>query len=114
MRNNLCRIFVIALICAACQTVPPVASPGSTTAESSSSVDIQAAIDAASDGDVVTVPAGNATWTSSVTIPSNKGISLIGAGRGNTNITLGRYKLTIETREENSPVRISGFRFING
>jgi len=81
-------------------------------AESASSVDIQAAIDLALDGETVEVPAGNAVWTSNVTVPATKGISLIGAGVGATNINLsGGYYLFLDTREANSPVRVSGFSF---
>ena len=114
MRVLLGKIIFIAALCAACQTASTGAPPDTKTPKSPSSTDIQAAIDAARDGDVVRVPAGNATWTSNVSIPSSKGISLIGAGSGSTNITLGRYNLTLQTREGNSPVRVSGFRFING
>lgn len=106
--------ILIAVLCTACEAGSPSASGDRLTAKSPSSIDIQAAIDGARDGDVVKIPAGSATWTSNVSIPSNKGISLIGAGRGETNITLGRYRLTLHTREANSPVRVSGFRFING
>jgi hypothetical protein len=48
-------------------------------------VDVQAAIVSAQSGDTVRVPAGNCTWDSQLII--TKGIYLIGAGQGNTNIT---------------------------
>ena len=83
-------------------------------AASASSTDIQAAIDAAHDGDTVRVPAGTATWTSNVTIPASKGIRLIGAGIGSTNINLnGTYALYFYPRAANQPVRISGLSFTN-
>lgn len=81
-------------------------------AASPSSTDIQAAIDAAVDGDTVYVPAGSVTWTSNVTIPATKGIKLIGAGQASTIINQNTtYGLTAVTRSTNSPVRISGFTF---
>ena len=59
------------------------------TARSCSNSDIQSAINSASSGDTVSVPAGNCTWTDSVSIPSTKGITIQGAGIGMTNIVLG-------------------------
>ncbi|OGS27487.1 MAG: hypothetical protein A2297_06055 [Elusimicrobia bacterium RIFOXYB2_FULL_48_7] len=49
------------------------------TAASLSRTDVQAAINAASNGDTVIMPAGTATWSTGVNI-SNKGILLQGAG----------------------------------
>lgn len=43
--------------------------------------DVQAKIDAAADGDIVTIPADTFTWTSGVTV-SGKGIHIQGAGGG--------------------------------
>jgi hypothetical protein len=114
MRLLLGTTILMAAITTACQAATPDGPPATTTARSPSSADIQASIDVARNGDTVTVPAGNATWTSNVTIPADKGIRLIGAGVGNTNITLGGHRLTLQTREANAPVRVSGFRFIDG
>lgn len=88
---------------------PPV---GSITAASASNADIQTAINAASDGYTVYVPAGTVTWTGDVSIPATKGIKLIGAGTGLTNINANStYHLYLDTRSTNSPVRVSGFTF---
>lgn len=54
-------------------------------ASSTSAADVQTAINAASDGDTVQIPAGSSTWTTQVT--GNKAIRTVGAGLGNTNIT---------------------------
>src|SRR3990167_2350235 len=43
-------------------------------AASCSSADVQNAINAASNGDRVLVPAGTCTWTTAVSIPNTKGI----------------------------------------
>jgi hypothetical protein len=48
---------------------------------------VQAAINAAVNGDRVLVPAGNCTWTTTVIVPTGKGITLQGAGIDQTNIT---------------------------
>jgi len=50
------------------------------TAASCSQADVQAAVNAASPGDIVRVPAGTATWSSGLSI--SKGIRLEGAGAG--------------------------------
>ncbi len=81
-------------------------------ASSCSAANIQTAINAASDGDTVVVPPGNCTWSSSVTIPNTKGVTLQGAGEGNTNITMGGNKLVLQTSSSRKPVRVTGFSFI--
>ena len=48
---------------------------------------IQAAINSAATGDTVSVPSGSATWTTNVTIPNGKKITLAGAGATATLIT---------------------------
>src|ERR671918_2752154 len=51
-------------------------------AKSVSLADVRSAIASARDGDTVTVPAGTATWTSSLNV--DKHITLQGAGAGST------------------------------
>jgi len=56
-------------------------------AASCSSADVTAAITAAADGDIVTIPPGDCSgtpWTTGVTIPSGKNITIQGAGYTNT------------------------------
>lgn len=87
------------------------------TAASTSQADVATAIAAASDGDRVDVPAGDATWSTKISI-TNKAITLHGAGIGNTTITSG-----ISTLFHNAPifidasgkaVRVTGFSFVGG
>lgn len=88
--------------------------------------DVQAAIDSASDGDVVSVPAGQCTWTSPAGCDgrtdcapvhiSQKGITLAGAGVGNTVITSAvpegwQYSTIFVDGEEDKPARVTGFTF---
>jgi hypothetical protein len=47
---------------------------------------VQAAINAAVDGDIVTVPAGSSSWSSTMSV--NKGITVQGAGSNSTFITI--------------------------
>lgn len=49
--------------------------------------DVQNAINSASNEDIVTVPAGNCSWSSGVSIPNTKALTLQGAGIGNTIIS---------------------------
>jgi hypothetical protein len=76
-------IFVLASISAI--STPEAATVNAVTC---SAIDVQKAINSARDGDTVTIPEGNCTWTSPVRI-SSKGISLRGAGIGKTVITNG-------------------------
>jgi hypothetical protein len=81
-------ILVIFIILNACS----YSNADTHVAATCSQADVQTAVDAASNGDTVTVPSGSCTWTTttqntpSVSIAS-KSITLQGAGIGNTNIT---------------------------
>jgi hypothetical protein len=66
--------------------VPPAASAATITASSCAQTHVQAAVNAALDGDLVAVPAGNCTWASHVAW-ENKNIWVRGAGIGQTVIT---------------------------
>jgi hypothetical protein len=93
-----------------------VASAGGATinAASCSRTDVGNAVAAAVNGDTVQVPAGTCTWTSNLSL--TKGVHLIGAGIGKTNIT-GNYtgswlmSYTPANYSANWPLRISGFTF---
>ena len=90
------------------------------SAKSASRADVGAAVASAEDGDTVLVPAGSATWTSTLTVTKN--ILLIGAGEDQTIISENL------TRTDNPPLisvslshdspsqfpysfRLSGFKF---
>jgi hypothetical protein len=96
---------IIAFIIFILATLPAYADTH--VAASCSDTHIQAAIDAASDGDTVTVPAGNCDWSGDVTIPAAKGITLQGAGIGATNIT--DAHILLYTAAASAPTRITGF-----
>lgn len=87
------------------------ASAATINAASCSSTAVTSAIAAASNGDTVRVPAGTCTWSSPPSLPSSKGISLIGAGAGSTVITLTGTLDSICS--PGKPHRISGFTFQN-
>ena len=81
-------------------------------ATSCSQIDVQAAIDAASDGDTVVVPAGESTWDSGVSISDSKNIMLQGAGIDLTIITRDSPGTVVGLAQTSS--RITGFTFNRG
>lgn len=78
-------------------------------AASCSSAHINTAISSAATGDTVVVPSGSCTWTSHVTIPASKAITLQGAGIGQTNITAGGNAIIIYTVPGAPQTRVTGF-----
>ncbi len=103
---------------------PADGGPGRTIAAAScAQEDVQAAIDAAQDGDTVLLPQGEATWvppdgrTPSVLI-NGKAIMLQGAGVGETVITDGSphawTSLALVVRGSGKPFRVTGLTFRKG
>lgn len=102
-------------------------------APSCATADVQAAIDAAADGDVVSVPAGTCTWTAGVTIGEvvdwgppvvieSKAVTIQGAGQGRTTIVNEIPGDTPSTDDslldilslEGKPFRVSGLTLQGG
>jgi hypothetical protein len=74
---------------------------------------VQAAIDAASTGDTVTIPAGSSTWAGTANVPSNKNLFITGNGVGSTIIDAGTpNNWAIDLNE--SATWVSGIEFKNG
>lgn len=98
-------IAAVAIAAAGIFSLPVVAA--TIDAASCSAADVQSAISAASDGDTVAVPAGNCTWSGTITL--NKGIHLRGAGSSSTRITVsGVINMSKHTTYNTS---LSGFGF---
>jgi hypothetical protein len=76
-------------------------------AASCSSSDVQSAINAANDGDIVLVPAGTCAWSPQVQL--NKGITLQGGSGGTTTIT--SAAAIVITAGTGAPTRLTGFTF---
>jgi len=76
------------------------------TSNSCAQTDVVAAINTASPGDTVEVPAGSGTWSGLVI---NKPVHLKGAGIGVTNITLGAGNSI--TKQTNGIICLSDFSF---
>ncbi|HLG59273.1 MAG TPA: hypothetical protein VI485_28295 [Vicinamibacterales bacterium] len=93
-----------------------VASPaGAATvgATGCSSSAVQSAINSASNGDTVRVPAGTCTWTTAVSIPNSKSLVLEGAGIGQTTIRDGVTTDAMLVLNVRDPyfIRITAFTF---
>lgn len=71
---------------------------------------VQEAVNKAVTGDTVSVPAGNCTWLTSVSIPSSKKIVLLGAGMNSTVIMISGIAIDMTT----SGSRVIGFGFVGG
>jgi hypothetical protein len=83
---------------------------------SASFVDVTTAIASAANGDTVSMPAGTATWSSTLTV--TKAITLAGAGIGQTiikdNVPRGRSSSVIKwVLQANRPSRMTGIEFQN-
>ena len=81
------------------------------TAADCSEGEVSACINAASSGDTVTIPAGDCLgtpWTTGVTIPSGKNITIQGAGYNNT--IIGHGNITVFNLNGTS-TRITGLQF---
>jgi hypothetical protein len=103
-------IFLFCLISLIAYSLPLTVVFGDVhTAASCSRSDVQAEIDAASNGDTVIVPAGTAIWTANITI--SKGITVQGAGIGLTVITITDGSAVSITNNTGSFLRITGFTF---
>lgn len=101
-------LFLIILFC---KFINPLQANAATiNAYSCSQTDVQAAINSASDGDTVLVPAGSCTWTTNVSW-QYKTINLIGAGIGNTIITSNGRAISIRNSAAKPSFRISGITF---
>jgi hypothetical protein len=87
----------------------PVKADTISAANCSSSA-VQTAINSASSGDTILVPAGNCTWTSGVDVPNGKNLVLQGAGSSNTVITMSLAGTAVALNVTAS--RLTGFGFI--
>lgn len=80
-------------------------------AASCSQADVQAAVDAASDGETVNIPACDETaWTSEVDVPNDKNLIIIGAGKASTIIQRDDYIIDLNS----TTTRLTGFKFVDG
>jgi hypothetical protein len=100
--------FIVMLLVIYVFSIPTVEAK-TVEANSCSRADIQTAINFASNGDTVNVPAGSASWSSPISV--DKDLSIIAAGKTKTSITLSNNDAFVLSNEYN--IRISGFGFKN-
>ena len=106
-------LLALILVTLACLLVPATGYSAVISAASTTQAAVQAAINTASSGDTVAVPAGSSTWSTGVNIPSNKKITLQGLGIGSTTITASSYAgMLVQMNQSGS--RVTGFSFVNG
>ncbi len=106
--RSILTLFII-LLCAVTSYAATI------TASSCSYAHVSAAVNAASSGDTINVPAGTCTWTTPITIPVGKTIKLIGAGpstcgkNGVCSTVINSTTKMVNMYSNDS--RLSGFRF---
>jgi hypothetical protein len=119
-RRRFAAVFLFLILTGLLPGRPKRASANTISAASPSLADVRSAISSAAAGDTVLVPAGSAVWTGQIVL--TKGINLIGAGIGLTNI-IGNFTPTGNYQEPggflicynpanpalDQPFRLSGF-----
>ena len=108
-------LFFLHVVAISIYIYSPITNAATINATSCSGTHVTAAITTAVSGDTVVVPSGTATWSSSISIPSAKDLSIIGGGIDNTVITCSSGTcFTIAHEGSSSESRISGFTFNSG
>lgn len=111
-------ILLGALVLSSMSITTAYAQTAVKSAASCSQADVQAAINSATNGNTVLVPAGTCTWNSSVSI-SNKTIIIKGAGRTSTGTVInyggsGHTLVNIAPGSQTGRVEVTGFKFSGG
>jgi hypothetical protein len=108
---------LVCLVLALCVCCVSLGQAATIPAASCSATDVQAAINSSASGsDIVTVPAGTCTWSVTVVI-NNKGLTLRGAGIGQTTIVNQgdqQMALAVQNISASTFVRVTGFTWQQG
>jgi hypothetical protein len=112
MKARLCLAVLPMLLCHAALAYT-TDSNGKIIHTDGSSADVQAAVNAASDGWTVVIPDGAHSWSSGITI-SGKGIHLKGSGVNTVSISGSASPKISVTKDSTHPVEISGIKFSSG
>lgn len=107
MKTSIVRIEWLAFVVAAMSSVPSHSWAVTINASSCSQSAVQSAVNSASNGDTVMVPAGTCSWSGGLSI---SGIKLIGAGKSTSGTVITTGAVTI-TKHPTQHTRLSGFRF---
>ncbi|HLW53548.1 MAG TPA: hypothetical protein VKW06_11965 [Candidatus Angelobacter sp.] len=108
MQSNKLLLLSLMALC-----LPVAAAAATVNAASCSQGVVQNAINSAASGDTVLVPAGSCTWSTAVSIPSSKGVTVLGAGVGVTDIVnaTGNTAIQMNVQDGIGLSRVSGFSF---
>ncbi len=87
-----------------------LAGAATVTAASCSSSAVQTAVNSANTGDTVLVPGGSCTYTTTVTVPNTKAITINGGG--NTTITTSAHNAFDITPTASAATRFTGFTIV--
>jgi hypothetical protein len=119
MRVRIAGMFLSALILSAVVD----GSASSITAKSCNAIDVQAALNAASAGDTVNIPAGTCTWTSKITWTAPADVTVRGAGTlvlggGDATVIVDNYATNASlldiTANSTGTLRLTGLTFRGG
>ncbi|MBN1524563.1 MAG: hypothetical protein JW904_08775 [Spirochaetales bacterium] len=99
-------LFLFSMLCIQCL---PFIHNKPVKARSCSQDDVRIAIDRVQDNGTVLLPAGHATWTSTVEVPDNKRITICGAGPDKTVITSDIAGNTLDLNASGSRLTQTGF-----
>lgn len=108
------------LFALACLVAIPVSAQTTVPANSCAAADVQAAVNSAANGDIVTIPGGKCIWSTTVTKPNTKGITIAGAGQGVTVITVSatmggnRRAFDLYVEPGNALTRLTGLSIDHG
>ena len=110
-RHALALAAILAYICVSPWLKIGHAQPVTCTITTATAIQstVQAAVDAAAPGAVVCVPAGNVTWSGTLTFPANKDLTVAGAGIGQTVVACGNTPCWAMSNSSNQ--RLTGFEF---
>jgi hypothetical protein len=106
---NRVNVNLVLIILAVCLLLSSHARAATLVAASCSNADVQTQVNAAKDGDTVSIPAGTCTWTGTVSW-TNQNISVIGAGVSSTYINASTRAFNIGISNiAKASWRLSGF-----
>jgi Flp pilus assembly protein TadG len=106
------KILSIMLVMIAFLSMMANSNASTINASTCSQANVQAAIDSAKTGDIVAIPGTGCTWTSGVSVPTTKKITLQGAGYASTVITTSIVSPSTAIMLNESGSRITGIGFI--
>lgn len=91
--------------CTNCSTSTAYCTAGTSVAQ------VNTCLSSLPDGGTINFAAGSYTWSGTITPVNGKGVSLIGAGAGSSNVSISGGSIQLQGSTVNKKYRISGFTF---